>query len=168
MTRRLFLMTGLSILLWSSLLSAAEDTRTYVNARFGTCAEIPASFEQVSSSANGDGATFEQSGLAGEIRIYGSFDAMADGLTGYRDFLADMYAQEGTGMTYAPQGDDWFVLSGTTKAGDIVYLRVQAEPDWGPEFFHHIWFEYPAASKTRWDAIVSRSAKSLNGTCREP
>lgn len=166
MIRKLLFLPGLLVLVFSSPLLAAEETRSYVNARFGTCAEIPASFDLVSESENGDGASFAQSGLAGEIRIYGSFNAVAGDLGGYRDFLLDVYEQEDTDITYMPKGEGWFVLSGVTSAGDIVYLRVEADPDQGPEILHHIWFAYPVALKATWNAIVARYAKTLNGECR--
>ena len=142
----------------------AMEWQNYVNARFGTKADIPAHFVADPPPSNGDGRSFRDPNRVGEIAVYASYNVLSDSLSGYRDYLIDSYRKEGWELTYMPQGDQWFVLSGI-RAEDILYLRVEHGAGCGAELLHHMMFTYPQGDKLHWDPIVNQGAKSLDGPC---
>jgi len=140
----------------------AMDWRHYQNARFGTSADVPASFALAPPPENGDGQRFEASG-AGTISVYGAFD-FTSSFAGYRAFLKQALEDEGWSLTYTPSGENWFVLSGVTD-GQILYQRVERPAGCTSDILHHIEFRYPARDEMQWKPIVERGAKSLDGPC---
>lgn len=152
---------------WASILMAtgagAAEWRAYENPRFGTYAEVPASFESEPPPENGDGQRFSTPD-GGTIAVYGSLDFTGGGLAVYRAFLMETLRGEGWNLSYTPSGDGWFVLSGV-RGAEILYQRVEQPPGCGGDLFHHIEFRYPTRDKALWAPLVKHGADSLGGPC---
>jgi len=58
--------------------------------------------------------------------------------------------------TYRAKGGNWFVLSGH-KGANILYLKTFV----GTGSINHLYIEYPARLKTKYDEIVAKVARSL-------
>lgn len=141
---------------------AAQAWERYENARFGTVVDIPA--DQVTAGpapANGDGLAWATPDGDTKLQVYGAlWVASNESWDDYRVKLRRWMLQDGIILTYAPEGVDWFVLSG--KDGDrIVYLRVN-QSGLCPDVAHHLRIEYPANQQDVRAAWVERMSKSLS------
>lgn len=151
------------VLIMMAAAAAAAEWRPYENPRFGTYAEVPASFASEPPPENGDGQRFSTP-TGGTIAVYGSFDFNGGGLAVYRAFLIEPLKGEGWSLTYMPSGADWFVLSGV-RGAEILYHRGEQPLGCGGDLFHHIEFRYPARDKALWAPFVEHGAASLDGPC---
>ncbi len=141
----------------------AGNWTRYTNDRFGASAEVPATgFVVQPPPTNGDGRGWKSADGKGEILIYGSFTGEAETFDDYRKQLLGFAADDGVAVTYqAGEKNRWFAYSGTVD-GDIIYLKAVRAEACSTLVVNHIHFRYPAAQKTRYDAIVARGAKTLS------
>lgn len=158
-----FVTFAIAVLLFATG-ATAEGWQVYVNARYGTRAEVPAGFIPEPPPDNGDGQRFSDPKGSGTISIYGGMNATGGSLDDYRTFLEEILEGEGWHLSYQPQGRNWFVQSGT-REGEIIYQRVEHAPGCSADILHHIEFRYPASEGTKWGQIVKRGATTLDGPC---
>ena len=161
---RMFMMTIAACFLSSASVVYAAGWDRYVNPRFGTNALVPEDFFEGAESDNGDGKSFFAKSGRGEIRIYGQYNVLSEDLEGYRQQRIGFIEEDGAEITYAPTGENWFVLSGY-EGGDIFYLRVMHAPECSPAVIHSIYIRYPKEDKALWDEIVAKASGSLYGPC---
>lgn len=141
---------------------------TYVNVRFGTAADVPASgFRANPPPANGDGRSWKSADGRGAIAVFGSFMAVADSVAGYRQFMLTSAREGGVNVTYNTGRDNWFVYSGL-KGGSIVYVKVVVTRPCGTYVANHIHLEYPADQQPYYGPIVKRMSASLRGSSGAP
>mgnify|MGYP001171471343 FL=1 len=161
MARTIRLAAAACLLVFAPAVACAETYRPYQNARFGTEAEIPASFRAERAPDNDDGRKFVSPDGAAEIIVYAGHgpSTVTGTFAEYRNWMAE---NEDGRITYRAGGSHWFVLSGTD--GDrIFYLKALAGcPD--RSIAHHVRIVYPASQKAAYDAIVRRVAASLSFT----
>lgn len=148
------------IVSWCSV-ALADGWTTYVNPRFGTTAEVPlGGFTADRPPENGDGQSWTSTDGKGRISAYGSYLVVADTLQGYREFSLNTARKDGVTITYSAAGGNWLAYSGT-QGSVIVYMKALLSKDCDPPVVHHVYLQYPAAQRKRYDAIVRRMAKSL-------
>jgi hypothetical protein len=137
----------------------AETCRTYQNARYGTVAEYPADrFHPEPPPANNDGRRFTSSDGA-ELAIFASLNVDDDTPAQHEAFLRSG-SQDYSHVTYRATGSNWLALSG--YRGDLIFYEkyiFAKGRDIGT--IHALVVSYPRASKTLYDPIVARMAKSL-------
>ncbi len=140
---------------------AAEEWRTYHNARFGLVVDVPADFQPGMEPANGDGLSFFSPDGHGAITAYGGFWGVTQPDFGaYRSALVTGDRESGLDVTYQETGEDWFVYSGIL-GGDIVYQRVEIATGCSGDIALHVRLVYPREAKEAWDPVVARAAGSL-------
>lgn len=157
-------MTKIKILL-VLLVSCAfvqADSNRYCNARFQVCATYPAGFVPLGESANGDGQAFLSADSAAAILVYGSL-AVED-----FDKLEQQYqaAAKELQVTYQLKKENWYILSGTDKAGKVVYMKTIKKTidyfDKGPmQVFQTISVTYPPNQQQQYKDYCMYIAKSL-------
>jgi hypothetical protein len=134
--------------------SRAETWRSYHNTRFGTAADVPASWTMGPEPADDDGRRFTSPDEHAEITISGMF-ANVD----TDDELASrLEAGEGETIKFKKRQGKWVVVSGTK--GDRIFYR-KTLLSCGDSIANDLWIEYPAAEKEKHDALVARVAASL-------
>jgi hypothetical protein len=142
-------------------IALANGWTTYVNPRFGTRAEVPLTgFSADRPPENGDGQSWTSTDGESRISVYGSFMVVADTFQGYREFTLNTARKDGVTITYSAGTNSWFAYSGT-QGSAIVYMKALLSNDCAPPIVHHIYLQYPAAHRIRYDMIVTRMAKSL-------
>lgn len=133
----------------------------YVNARFGTSAEVPArGFTAEPVPANNDGQIWKSADGRGSIAVYGSYLVVVDTFKQYRNFMLNTARGDGVDITYNVVGHGWFAYSGYL-GNDIVYARVLISNNCNETVVNHIYLQYPKSQKRRYDPIVTRLAKTL-------
>ena len=136
--------------------AAATDERwsTYGNARFGVFADYPSSLFTVEDAPpeNGDGQSFRTADGSAELAVYGSYNIDNETPEDYVANRVDL-----AGVSYKKIGRDFYVISGTRDAS-IFYRRCNFPNRDVIACFH---ISYPEAEKAKWDAIVTRIARSL-------
>jgi hypothetical protein len=149
-------------MLCGSVTSRADDGwASYENGRFGTALEVPAGdMEALPAPANGDGQGWLSSDGRTELTVWGSFwGASAESWDDYRVQQRRWMLENKVILTYAPEGADWFVLSG--RQGDrILYLRVNRSSRCA-DIAHHLLISHPAAQTEMRDGWVGVLSKSL-------
>ncbi len=137
--------------------------RTYINPRFGTIADVPASgFRANPPPANGDGRSWTSADGRGKLAVYGSFMTVADSVKGYRRYAVNTARERGVCVTYQAGRGDWFAYSGF-DGSNIVYAKVVVSRRCATQIANHIYLEYPRAQKARYNRVVKRMATSLRG-----
>ena len=147
--------------LFTAPMALAAEWTTYVNDRFGTAVQIPESdLRYLPPPQNGDGQAWVSKDTDVSLVVYGNYwGVTVESWDDYRTDMRRYMLEEKVILTYAPQGDGWFVLSG--KVGNnIVYMRVSRSKRC-PDIAHHLRLEYPASQKERRDAMVTRVSKSM-------
>ena len=148
--------------------AGAQEWTAYINPRFGTAADVPASgFRAEPPPANGDGQSWTSADGRGKIIVYGSFMAVADSVRGYRQFMLKSARESGVDVTYNTGRGDWFVYSGLAN-GMIVYAKVRVTSPCGSMVANHIYLKYPANQQSYYGPIVQRMAASLRGRSGAP
>jgi hypothetical protein len=146
------------------LTRGSDGWSRYVNARFGTTAEVPTNLFKVAGPppANGDGRQFKADDGA-ELRIFGSYSAatVTESFAEYKAWFLAQLQKDGLRVSYKPEGKDWLVASGSKGSG-IVYIKVVE----GCDATHEMRIEYPSASRSTYDPIIGRLARSLR--CKQP
>jgi len=130
----------------------------YVNERFGFSFRYPAGlFELERHSEAGDGEVF--TGLQGHGHLLvGAFEN-ADGHTvpSYMNYIrTESYS--GYDIDYAPQGQNWFVLSGENDQ-NVFYEKVMFSC--GGRVISSFALIYPIASKAMFDPVVEGIEKTF-------
>ncbi len=154
-----------SLMVASASMAFADAWAAYLNARFGTSAEVPAKgFVLDPPPENDDGRSWTSSDGRGKISIYGALliDGIAATIQEYRQFELASAGDAGVNVTYQTGKDDWFAYSGYT-GDDIVYMKVLVKRQCGDLVGHHLYLKYPAAQRTRYDPIVDHLTRSLRG-----
>jgi hypothetical protein len=138
--------------------AAAQDTQDkwamYMNPRFGTIVDYPASVFTVRDAPpdNGDGQSFHSGDGHAQLSVYGAYNAEGDTPQRYLDKLADK------DVTYRRATAHYYVMSGT-RNGELFYERCNFQPR--GDVIGCFFVSYPAQDKTAWDPIVTRLGKSL-------
>jgi hypothetical protein len=153
--------SGLSILLWllvAALPSQAADYyRTYVNSRFGTVVQYPASFLEPRPEAdNGDGRRFVSKNEAIELTVYAFNNTLSRSVKGEMSRAISDWKADGARLTYQKSGTDWYTLSG--YAGDDIFYEKTLFKN---GVFHTLIWQYPKTLKARLDAPVTRTVRSF-------
>ena len=147
-------MKTLSLFFVSALAASpacAEGWTRYCNARFGQCADIPATYRSDPPPENGDGLVFRD-GAGMSITVSAMYNALNDSVASQRQSNIELEAAP----TYQAQGSNWFVISGV-KGDNIFYLKSFVTKS----TISDLWIEYPAARKADYDAVVARVVKSF-------
>jgi hypothetical protein len=132
----------------------AEGWRSYHNDRFGTTAEVPASWKMQPPPANDDGRIFTSPDGGAELIVNGSYAGIA-----YPDELGSrLEPMEGETIAYKQRKGDWAVVSGTR--GDKIFYR-KTLLSCGGAIANNISLEYPAVEKGRYDPLVAHIEASL-------
>jgi hypothetical protein len=136
----------------------AANWTAYHNPRFGFALRYPADvFRGTTGEARGSDDVFLSS-EAGRAVLWISANRSRAGrsITQYRQSLmAERYA--GATFDYAPQRENWFVLSGTIGS-EMFYQRVTFACD--GQSVHHWLLVYPVAERVFFDAIVEEMHRS--------
>jgi hypothetical protein len=144
-----------ALLLIASSPAWTQSFRTYVNARFGTTAEVPAAWKPDPPPANGDGRVFRSPDGRASISVYGSLQASESIEEEMRTYEEP---QSGEKITYHWRGPHAVVVSGT-RGHTIFYAKhVLGCAD---RVWNHVLIEYPAREKAAYDLLVTRVAGSL-------
>lgn len=146
--------------------AGSDGWRTYSNPRFGAQADVPVGdFTQLPQPSNGDGLKWVSSDGLGELSVYGSHGGAPSTWTEYQKMMEGLSADTMT-ITYRASGEDWFVISGHS-GGRISYLKAVRSPHCEFIVANHIFLEYPADQKQRYDSIARRMAKSLTSVATD-
>ena len=141
---------SLCVLVTWTTAAVAQDLARYCNSRFGFCVEYPKGLEMEPPPANNDGRRFHDSD---------GFWMIASGINNVQDdtLQSEMSSDkdEFDTITYEKVGKNWYVLSGM-KGSDILYLKTYA----GKGSINHLYMEYPAQMKNRYDNAV----KAISGS----
>lgn len=143
--------------------AAGDDLqwRTYVNERFGTAIEYPASiFKPEPWPENGDGLVFKSRDGA-EFTVSASYNALSDNVQSLEESLhhpASGEPDQYTNVTYRLSQPGLLVLSGFR--GDKVYYE-RFLFGRGQETLHQFVIIYPRTTKNTYDPIVERMSKSM-------
>lgn len=134
----------------------AGDWTTYHNKRFGFTLKYPASVfgGKMADTGNRDDLLLS----SGRAILWISANANRSGrsVAAYRHWLiAERFA--GATFDYAPQRENWFVLSGTI-GDEMFYERVTFACD--RQSVHHWLLVYPVAERAYFDAVVEEIHRS--------
>lgn len=134
--------------------AAPEKWATYMNLRFGTTLDYPASIftDRDPPPENGDGQSFHSSDGRAQLSVYGANNAEGDTPQRYLEKIA------GEGVSYRRATANYYVMSGTRK-DQLFYERCNFQP--GGDTIVCFSLTYPAQDKAAWDPIVARLSKSL-------
>jgi len=150
---RLRAATAIAAILCAGALHA-EDWRSYRNTRFGTTADVPKDWTMSEAPENADGRVFTSPDKRSEIIVYGGFRIFQKAQE-----IADRLAPgEGETITYERQAKDWLAVSGTK--GERIFYRKSLLSCHGT-IWNSVSIEYPASQKKKFDALVTRVARSL-------
>lgn len=154
-SRGLALTFAIGICASINVAAAKEQWATYMNPRFGTIADYPASIFTVRDPPpeNGDGQSFRSSDGRAQLLIYGARNAENDTPQSYLAKLAD------EGVSYRRTTARTYVISGTRK-DQLFYERCNFQ-EGKNDIINCFTVTYPAAEKVVWDPIVTRLSKSL-------
>lgn len=152
-------------LLATALLTVAANAqdagwRTYLNERFGSRIEYPASiFSPEPPPENGDGRRFKSRDA--EFTISAGYNVIPDTLQSLENSLR--HPDPGSpadfaNVTYRLSKGDVLVLSGF-RADKVYYDKFVFTRD--HETIHHFAITYPATAKSIYDPIVERMSKSM-------
>lgn len=117
---------------------------TYANDRYGYKVTLPASFELVAASDNGDGATFREPSTGVEVRVWGSANALGETLDSVLDSYTSAYD-----VAYKATGGTWVVASWVDD-GHEYYAKQYV----GEDNINGIQFSYPQSSSDAGSAVI--------------
>jgi hypothetical protein len=129
----------------------------YGNDRFGTTIEYPAGlFRMLPPPENDDGRSFKARQGGASFIVFGSHNVFEKSLAELRD--EDVAGGGYDAVTYRRSGHDWYVLSGY-RGGEIFYRKVMLSGDGA--VIHTFEMTYPKQSKSLFDPVTARMAKSM-------
>ena len=141
------------VLIFSQIVFAQKDYKTYSNARFGYSISYPADLLAAQDEAdNGDGRVFKNDDA--EMRVYGSNLALGETLEKEYRAVLENY---GKFVTYKTLNKDFFVISGARK--DKVFYRKTIENKDGIYITFEI--EYKKSKRAVYDKVVRKTVKSF-------
>lgn len=141
--------------------AAGQDPQrwnTYANARFDYSISYPSALIPQGESANSDGQVFLSRDSTAELRVWGSHNALNETLSSTYDQVISEIQRDGGTVSYKVLRSNFFVVSGTRR-GKVVYRKTILRRD----VFKSFTFEYPQASKGKYDSITARIAGSFRG-----
>ena len=155
---------SVAILLSQFLTVLAAEWLTYINPRFGTSAQIPASgFVADPPPENGDGQGWTSIDGQGFITISGSFLTIGKNLAEFRQWMEDTSATDDVDITYSDAKDNWFAYAGF-RGSEIIYIKVLMSETCGTPILNHIFMQYPKAQVEAYAPIAKRLSDSLTGS----
>jgi len=138
----------------------------YRNARLGFSLRYPADVFESGKGADSDDRLLASRDGRALLRIFATTNSVPTTIAEYRrSLIAQRYAD--ARFDYAPQRQDWFVLSGSV-AQEMFYERVTFSCD--RRSIHGWVLVYPLAERSYFDAIVEeihRSYRYAAGRCGE-
>jgi hypothetical protein len=141
--------------------SAIAQTKysTYTNDRFHFSIDYPSALLKMQPPPeNDDGRTFLSSDGSVEMRVWGQYNALSETLKGKYDATLKSFPDKPSYMVLGPKR---YVVSGI-RDGKIVYVKTLYQKGKNSDVFYTLTIEYPAADKTRWDAVVTHIANSFS------
>jgi hypothetical protein len=142
--------------LGSSPIAFAETGWThYRNDRFGTMADVPASWKMGAAPENNDGRVFTSPDDAATLIISGSLNTETNLNAALKTYETP---NKGETITYKQRAGRTITVSGTSGK-DIFYGKHLLSCR--NQIWNSVYLEYPAAQKATYDPIVARLAKSL-------
>ena len=126
----------------------------YANQRFGYAIEMPAGFQQKSTSDNGDGATFVSNDGAAELAVWGGYNIEESSARRVRWTIQDM--GPGAKIALKTVKSDWYVLSWLDNG--IIYYEKMI---FSSEIVCGFRLSYSLSQKQSYDAIVVHLEKTL-------
>ncbi len=153
---------GLALAALATTAGAPDHSwKTYANVRFAYQVCYPADMLTPQPEApNGDGRAFTAKD-GGELRVWGSNNAMEDTVASAANSEATYFAQRGGAVTYKVIKPQWYVLSG--HEGDkLVYHRSRLVKD----VFKDWQLKYPTKDAKLWEPLVAKVSacfRSLDG-----
>ncbi|WP_418825980.1 zinc ribbon domain-containing protein [Paratractidigestivibacter sp.] len=124
--------------------TVASGELTYANDRYGYKVVLPADYELVDASDNGDGATFRDSSTGVEVRVWGSANALGETL----DSVLESYTSAHD-VSYKAMGGTWVVAS-WVEGGNEYYAKQYV----GDDNINGIQFSYPQSSSDAGSAVI--------------
>lgn len=124
--------------------TVASDELTYANDRYGYKVALPAGYELVDASDNGDGATFRDSSTGVEVRVWGAANALGETL----DSVLDSYTSAHD-VAYKATGGTWVVAS-WVEGGNEYYAKQYV----GDDNINGIQFSYPQSSSDAGSSVI--------------
>lgn len=124
--------------------TVASGELTYANDRYGYKVVLPADYELVDASDNGDGATFRDSSTGVEVRVWGAANALGETL----DSVLESYTSAHD-VSYKAMGGTWVVAS-WVEGGNEYYAKQYV----GDDNINGIQFSYPQSSSDAGSAVI--------------
>jgi len=135
-----------------SSLANAEDTKTYVNPRFGFSLTYPSYMVAQPPPPNGDGRTFLSPDGELEIVAYGQFLVNQP----FDALWQDALEKYGDALSYQVKKADWFVVSGVVDGREFYKKVYRLEGN-----IATLHLEYPHARNHIYDRVVKQVAKDF-------
>lgn len=130
---------------------------TYSNARFGYEIQYLSDLLKIQPpSFTGDGRIFLSKDKKAEMRVWANFNATF--VTVHEQFDEDLKGY--SGITYKRLLKNSFVISGV-RNGKIFYQKTLYHKFKETDVFYTFTIEYPNTQKSKFDAIVTRIARSF-------
>jgi hypothetical protein len=156
LSRQLFLLGP--ALVFSLLAASAAQSQTfriYANERFGTTAEVPATWKADPPPENGDGLIFRSPDGRASITVSGSLhiaDSIEEEMRSYERPVS------GGKITYRRRGARSLVISGTRGETIFYDKHLLSCRD---QVWNNLYIEYSARERSAYDAMVVRVSRSL-------
>jgi hypothetical protein len=136
---------------------AADEYRTYTNARFGTTVQYPANLlTPRPESQNGDGRRFVSKDELVELSIYASYNIAKRTAKSEMERAVADWKSDGGRLTYYKWEAGWYSVSGYI-GDDIFYEKAILRGG----VFHTLIWQYPKAFKARLDGPVTRTVRTF-------
>src|SRR5215470_4947661 len=138
---------AIALLALAAAATAEPQYRTYVNARFGTTADVPKDWKADPPPANGDGLRFRSPDQRASLTVSGMlniYDTVDEAMKAAEE------PSEGETITYRRREPHALVISGTR--GDTIFYTHRVL-SCGDQIWNSVYFEYPAAEKAAYDSL---------------
>ncbi|MEA2029801.1 MAG: hypothetical protein U9N49_12630 [Campylobacterota bacterium] len=136
--------------------SAYASFERYCNARFGFCVDVDRNWGEEATSVNNDGRSFfNTDGF--RMSVYGSYNALDQTLEAHQEG----YKSEFERITYEVKKQSWYALTGL-KDDELIYIKTFLRHD----TFYTLYVRYPQATKSHYNWVVTRLAKSFQVTAK--
>jgi serine/threonine-protein kinase len=151
----ILLAPALVVSLLAASAAESQSLRVYANERFGTTAEVPATWKADPPPENGDGLIFRSSDRHASITVSGSLhvaDTIEEEMQSYER------PASGGKVTYRQRGRRSLVISGTR--GETIFYEKHLL-SCRDQVWNNLYIEYPARERATYDALVVRVSRSL-------
>ena len=137
---------------------AANTMLDYSNARYGFSLRVPLDVFEPGETRNSEaGGLWVSRDRQARLVAAAQTNETKETLQSYRRFLMEQTYDQAA-FDYTPMRDTWFVLSGTTKDGQLFYERVTFACE--GRYIYGWQLVYPPAEKQRYDRIVEAVHRS--------